>query len=240
MPDLPDPLRALHWNIHFWTDDTGHSNVDTVADLINNLTPEVVSLVEVEESGHTTAHLDEVARRTGLASVFVPAFEFGSGLGHGGFGNAILTRLPILAVRQHHLISPPPLYDGSEPSEPRTLLLTRVRRPSGPVWIGSTHLPRADTAARDKALRQLRAILAALPPPWLVLGDFNAAPASWLSDDATLASHPAPPAPTYPARAPDAPIDYCITPHDHHVHADVLAEPGSDHLPLLVRLDTCC
>ncbi len=231
------PLRALHWNIHSWTDDTGHSNVDAIADLITDVDPDVVSLVEVDESGPTAVHLDEVARRAGLASVFVPAFEYGTKPPRGSFGNAILTRLPILAVRQHHLLSPPPVYDGTEPSEPRTLLLVQVSAAGGPVWIGSTHLPRTDPEARDRTLAELQSVIAHLPPPWLVLGDFNTPATSWL-DDTPLAAHPSQSAPTYPACGPNEAIDYAVTPHGHHVHAEVLAHPGSDHLPVLARVDT--
>lgn len=236
MPASPEPLRALHWNIHSWTDDTGHRNVDTVAALINRLTPDVVSLVEVDEAGPAAVHLDEVAHRTGLASVFVPALEYGAARARGSFGNAILTRLPILAVRHHQLLSPLPVYDGTEPSEPRTLLLVQVRSTKGPVWIGSTHLPRTDPTVRDHALAELQSVIALLPPPWLMLGDFNTPAMSWLNDT-LLASHPAQPAPTYPACAPGEAIDYGITPRDTRVHAEVLAQPGSDHLPVLAQLD---
>lgn len=238
MPAEGTALYALHWNVHSWTDEAGRSDLDAVVRLISDLSPDIVSLVEVDESGPAAASLDQVASAAGYGSVFVPAFEYGTATPRGCFGNAILTRLPILAVRHHHLLWPVRVYDGTEPSEPRTLLLVQVRSSCGPVWIGSTHLPRTDTVARDNALLELRSITATLPPPWLVLGDFNTAAASWLSGDARLASHPAQPVPTYPASAPDEPIDYCVAPRDHHVRADVLAAPGSDHLPVLVRLDT--
>lgn len=69
-----------------------------------------------------------------------------------------------------------------------------------------------------------------------MLGDFNTPAATWLSDDTALATHPTQPEPTHPAGIPVEPIDYCIAPRDHRVHAEVLAEPGSDHLPILARL----
>ena len=82
--------------------------------------------------------------------------EFGRDRPDGGFGNALLTRLPILAVEQWQLLWPPRLYDGSEPSEARSVLLARVQQMQAPFWAGITHLPRQDGQARTDALRCLR------------------------------------------------------------------------------------
>src|ERR1700742_4494638 len=108
-----DELRLLHWNIHSWRDDTGASNLEAVVNLVRRTDPHVVSLVEVDESWGQPSELAEVAERCGYASIFVPAFEFGQSEPAGGFGNALLSKLPILAVQQRQLVWPPRLYDGS-------------------------------------------------------------------------------------------------------------------------------
>ena len=94
--------------------------------------------------------------------VFVPAFEFGDGQPAGGFGNVLLTTLPIRAVQQWQLLWPPRLYDGSEPSEPRSATVALLGSADGQVWAGITHLPRADVRARDAALSRLRELTCAL------------------------------------------------------------------------------
>src|SRR5438094_3741983 len=107
-------IRILHWNIHSWLDDSGQSNIDAVIKLIADADPDVVSLVEVDEAWGAPAQLYDVAARAGYVPIFIPTFEFGAEAPAGGFGNALLTRLPILAVQQWELVWPTPLYDGSE------------------------------------------------------------------------------------------------------------------------------
>ncbi len=115
--------------------------------------------------------------------MFVPAFEFGRDRPDGGFGNALLTRLPILAVEQWQLLWPPRRYDGSEPSEARSVLLVRVQQMRAPFWAGITHLPCKDGQARTDALRRLAMLTDNLTEPWLICGDFNTAASSWPGDD---------------------------------------------------------
>lgn len=62
-----------------------------------------------------------------------------------GFGNALLSRAPILAAQQWQLLLPRP-YDGTEPSEPRAVVLVRIKHGGRRLWVGSTHLPRRTRA----------------------------------------------------------------------------------------------
>jgi endonuclease/exonuclease/phosphatase family metal-dependent hydrolase len=227
-------LRILHWNVHSWRDDAGASNTEAVADLVRATDPHVVSLVEVDESWDGPSALDELAARTGYVSIFVPTFEFGTDAPAGGFGNALLSKLPILAVRQRQLVWPLRLYNGTEPSESRSVVFAKLQTPTGPVWIGSTHLPRGEEDMRVAALHRLTEITRGLTDPWLLVGDFNAPASSWLGEQSPLRARPWS-TPTYPAKAPVEPIDYCVAPEASRVHADVLPEAGSDHLPILVR-----
>jgi endonuclease/exonuclease/phosphatase family metal-dependent hydrolase len=237
MPDTAE-LRILHWNIHSWTDETGHSNRQQVTDLITDVKPHVVSLVEVDEPLIGPSTLNRIAAATGYHSVFIPAFEYGTDQSHGQFGNAILSREAVLDVRHHHLIWPPPTYHGTEPSEPRSLLLARVQTSAEPVWIGTTHLPRSDQATRIHAARHATSIMSRLPAPWLLIGDFNM-PAEKLDPglDPSLSAYPQAPTPTYPTSNPTEPIDYCIAPRSQPVRVDALKTPGSDHLPILARVE---
>lgn len=233
--DQPDELRMLHWNIHSWRDGAGASNLEPVVKLIRATDPHVVSLVEVEESwGHPSA-LNEVADRCGYVSLFVPAFEYGNDSPTGGFGNALLSNLPILAVHQRQLVWPPRLYDGSEPSEPRSVVFANFQTTAGPLWIGSTHLPRSEAATRTAAAHRLATMAQELTGQWLLLGDFNMPASLWLNEHPSLRAYPAPAKPTYPTKDPTEPIDYCVAPHTLPIQAEVLVQAGSDHLPIFVR-----
>lgn len=233
--DRPVELRVLHWNIHSWQDDNGGSNIDAVTNLIRETGPHVVSLVEVDETWGERSALEAVADATGYAAIFAPAFEFGTQDPAGGFGNALLSRLPVRTVRQRQLLWPPRVYDGSEPSESRSVVLAGLDVANTTVWVGSTHLPRADRDARAQALQRLTATTSDLVGPWLLVGDFNVPANSWLDQDSPLRAYPAPAQPTYPTREPVEAIDYCVVPRDLTVEAETLTVTGSDHLPILVR-----
>jgi endonuclease/exonuclease/phosphatase family metal-dependent hydrolase len=141
-------VRLLHWNVHSWRDPAGKPNLESVAGLIAELDPDVVCLVEVSEPWAAPAALPELARRAGYTWIFCPSVEIGGDLPARGYGNALLTRLPALAVQQWQLTWPPAVYDGTEPSETRSIALARVQLPEAAVWLGSTHLPASSGRAR--------------------------------------------------------------------------------------------
>lgn len=231
MPPSGD-LRILHWNIHSWRDASGGANLDAVAGLIGETSPDLVSLTEVDEGWGSAGCLRDLAARCGYSWLFMPAFEFGNDHPSGGFGNALLTRLPILGAEQWQLLWPPRVYDGSEPSEQRAVILAKVEVLSVPWWVGVTHLPREDAQARADALHRLVELAQSLRDPWLICGDFNAPAAAWLEEGVSFAVSPA--KLTYPAHEPAEPIDYCIASPGFRLDAEVLAVPGSDHLPQLI------
>ena len=70
-------VRALHWNVHSWSDPAAGDNASAVAALIAETDPDVVSLVEVNEAWGSPGQLAEVADRTGYSWIFVPTLEFG-------------------------------------------------------------------------------------------------------------------------------------------------------------------
>jgi endonuclease/exonuclease/phosphatase family metal-dependent hydrolase len=221
-------VKLLHWNVHMWRDADGHDNTQAVAELIDHVAPDVVSLVEVDEPWGRADGLSSLATELGYSWVFVPAFEYRQ---EGGFGNALLVRPKIDAVQQWQLL-PPRLYAGDEPSEPRAILLARVGSDPG-WWVGSTHLPRVDTDMRADASARLLQIIDGLAVPWVLCGDFNQPSAAWLPTSTVVA--PDAPVATYPARAPVEAIDYCVL-GGATAKADVLDSEASDHRPLVVTL----
>lgn len=227
-------LRLLHWNIHSWLDEDDRSNVEAVVAVIRETNPDVVSLVEVDEPWGAPDRLGEVAHRTGYGMLFVPTFEFGGDNPAGGFGNALLTRLPVLAVQQWQLVRPMPYYDGSERSEPRSMVLAKLEAGGRRIWVGSTHLPRSDEPSRTAALRRLANLVTTLDEPWLVCGDFNMTPPDWLTGRDGIGVCPAPVQPTHTAGNPAEPIDYCLLGFGMRAEGTALHRSGSDHLPVLI------
>ncbi|MGB5758868.1 MAG: endonuclease/exonuclease/phosphatase family protein [Acidimicrobiales bacterium] len=222
-------MKILHYNIHSWLDAKGLDNVERVAKLIGDHDPDVVSLVEVDETWGQPSNIEHIADQLGYHWAFIPAFEYRQ---QGGFGNALLSRTPFLSVQQRDLL-PPAMYDGTEPSEPRTVLLAQIDSPHGRIAIGSTHLPRSSIEPRQHAATQLLNILQRIEVPWIVCGDFNQTPA-WL-DDHALGLAPKQPTPTYPASGPIEPIDYAIA-RDIPISGRAIPDnDASDHLPILIE-----
>ena len=231
---MTDEFRVLHWNVHSWTDERGRGNVGVVADLLNRLRPDAVSLVEVDEPLAGPSPLANLVRSTGYHPVFVPSFGYGDDDGPTGeFGNAVLSRRPVLAVRHHQLKWPSSLYDGTEPSESRSVVLVSVPAGSTSIWVGSTHLSREQAGHRRAALDRVLALMTALSGPWLLLGDFNIGPSGCRQSRNDLSTYPEPAVASYPVEQPQECIDYCVAPMGSEVEATVLSTPGSDHLPVL-------
>jgi endonuclease/exonuclease/phosphatase family metal-dependent hydrolase len=225
-------VKLLHWNIHMWRDLTGASNADAVVELVRRESPDVVSLVEVDEPADDAPTLRQAAVTSGYAWLFVPAFHYS---GAGGFGNALLVRGEINAVQQWALLSPR-LYDGSEPSEQRVILLANVTVDGATCWVGSTHLPRQESDERKRAADRLLHLLGLLGRPWVVCGDFNQPAGEWLPAD--LAVAPDPPTSTYPTPEPAEAIDYCIA-DGLRLTGTVTTSTGSDHLPVVATATPC-
>jgi endonuclease/exonuclease/phosphatase family metal-dependent hydrolase len=237
-PGMRGELRVLHWNIHSWRDTDGEPNPAAVVDVIREHMPDAFSLVEVDESWGMPSVLADVAAECGYAWIFGPSFESGTDATAGGFGNALLTKIPIAAVQQWRLFSPPRPYDGTEPSEPRSLIIARLIFSGVPLWLGSTHLPANDPGDRAAAALRLQGLARRLTAPWIICGDFNAPPSACFTDDGTVVVSPDPVQPTYPATHPTAPIDYCIAAPGTLLQSAVLQAGGSDHLPLLTTVSS--
>jgi endonuclease/exonuclease/phosphatase family metal-dependent hydrolase len=232
----PDELTILHWNVHSWRDEAGRPSHEAVLRLIGQTSPDMVSLVEVNEPWGSPAALRDLARAGGYTWIFFPAVEFGRDAPDRGYGNALLTRIPVLAAVQWRLTWPPRLYDGTEPSESRSVILAEVPFGRGAAWIGSTHLPASDPRARACALGRLTELTRGLDRPWAICGDFNTPPVTVKGKGGT--AWPDPPQPSFPASDPAEPIDYCVASPGVAVTARILTAVGSDHLPLLARLVT--
>ncbi|MBL0915788.1 MAG: endonuclease/exonuclease/phosphatase family protein, partial [Sphingopyxis sp.] len=128
---------------------------------------EVIALEEVLEDAYKSLPNQAVtiARELGYPEVhFVAPDPEGAPK---RFGNAILTRLPVIEVARRKL---EPLSDY------RTAIRVRVKTGSGPVDVIATHLAWQPEAAAVRA-EQIADLLGWLPTdgtPLVVMGDFNA------------------------------------------------------------------
>jgi endonuclease/exonuclease/phosphatase family metal-dependent hydrolase len=203
-------IRVLTYNVLGGRNTDGARDLERLAAVIEALEPDVVALQEVDRG---TGRLDgvdlpaELERLTGLRHAFGRAMYYDGG----EYGEAILSRFPILDVTNHAL----PHREGSEP---RAALAATLQLPGTDqtfVFIG-THLDHqrdpADRVAQAHALNDLLDRYAGRP--LILAGDLNAVPesepmqilrAEWTDawpDDAEGLS--------FPSDAPDRRIDYVL------------------------------
>ena len=222
-------LRVLTYNIHHAEGADGHIDIERIATVIRDTNPDVVCLQEVDRNLPRTQHADlpaQLAQLLDMQVVFGPNYHFDGG----DYGNATLTRLPIVRHENHSL-------PGPDDAEPRGILRVDVNFNNTHVSIFNTHWG----LRPDERLEQARATKALLGNlQFAVLaGDLNAVPGSDplkaviddLRDSAT-AAEPSADLNTVHSRR----IDYILaTPNLTPVKATVVrtetAHHASDHLP---------
>jgi len=238
--DSGQTLRILCYNIHYGQGTDGKYDVERLARVISRTQPDLVALQEVDVGVKRSGRVHQARRLgelTGMAVRYGPTQHYQGGL----YGNAVLTRLPVLDVH----IQPLP-YTAATPEKttyPRGAIAVTLKGRNGmPLRFISTHFQHnlaADRLAEAVAINEHFAGPAdALPT--ILAGDMNATPDSepvrrlltrWshATDDPTV--------PTAPSRNPRSRIDYIFyraAPHLKLTRSEVIAEEiASDHRPVL-------
>ncbi len=149
----------------------GRLDIRRVAETVAGLRPDLVGLQEVDVFQLRSGLVNQpewLARHLGYHVYFGPALRRGVGF----YGNALLSRYPILAVRTETLPAD---------AEPRSAIVARVGLPAGTVTVVVTHLGLA-AGERRRQVAALEAILRREEPPFLLLGDWNDAAPVWSPD----------------------------------------------------------
>lgn len=242
--DQERPLRVLCYNIHYGQGMDGAYDIPRLAAVINQAQPDLVALQEVDVGVLRSGRVHQaqaLGRLTGMAVRFGPTQHYEGGL----FGNAVLTRLPILDVAIHPLP-----YTDSTPERttyPRGAIAVVVRAPCGQsVRFVSTHFQHNVPEDRVEEAKAINGLFAdpGDPLPTILAGDINAVPDSEpvqiLQQRWTNASDD-PPAPSVPSVKPTSRIDYIFyRPQTRFrlVQAEVIDEAmASDHRPVLAVLE---
>jgi endonuclease/exonuclease/phosphatase family metal-dependent hydrolase len=242
--EQPNTLRVLCYNIHYGQGNDGQYDLERLAAVIAEAKPDLVALQEVDVGVKRSGRVHQARRLgelTGMAVRFGPTQHYEGGL----FGNAVLTKLPILDV----VIHPLP-YTEATPERvtyPRGAIAVTVRGPEDqPLRFVSTHFQHNVAEDRVAQAEAINALFAADddPMPAILAGDINAPPDSepvrvllerWSHaiDEAA--------APTAPSDKPTSRIDYIFyrpAARFRLLLAEVIAEPmASDHRPVFAVLE---
>lgn len=244
--DQPGRVRVLSYNIHHAEGVDGKLDLERIAKVIRDAKPDLVALQEVDRNTKRTNNVDQaqqLAELTGMHYVFGPNID----LQGGQYGNAVLSRWPIVQ-HQNHLL--PCLNNG----EQRGVIDTLIKLPHGPIRLLATHLDhRSDNAERMASIKLLSLEDESTPKemradnlkdiPALLVGDLNS---DWDSEVfRTALQHwtlpQTEPMPTIPVDIPTKQIDFILyrpVGAWRAVGTNVIAETiASDHRPILATLD---
>ena len=176
-------IRILTYNIHGWLTADGRPNLPLVTEVIAATGADIIGLNEVYYprvmAGAVRPALEALAAHLGMHFVFGPCLRWPAQdtMPADAYGNALLSRWPIIASAAHHLT--PKAEDQQQllaQKEQRGLLEGRILLPSNnTLTVYATHLDHTDEAARLLQLRVARQWLVRdRSRPHLVIGDFNA------------------------------------------------------------------
>ncbi|MEK0450019.1 MAG: hypothetical protein RL088_2287 [Verrucomicrobiota bacterium] len=246
-------VRVVSFNVMGGRNPDGAHDLNRVAEIIRALNPDLVALQEVDVRTKRFRGRDlpaELSMLTGMRALFAEAMPFGGG----SYGEAVLTRLPVVSHKKHAL----PAREKSEPRAALEVLCRLHDAADAPhVRFIATHLDHLD--AEDDRLMQTSKLaeIFAEPasPPSLLAGDFNAEPAAaslkQLAGKWTLTWPDGRAPATWPAIASRVAIDHVYAAGPWKVRRAVTAvdafpgdaewkakiEAASDHLPILVELE---
>ncbi|MDX6748916.1 endonuclease/exonuclease/phosphatase family protein [Geminicoccaceae bacterium 1502E] len=226
-------MRVVSYNVHACRGIDRRVDIERVAKVLRRIDADVIGLQEVEGRPRRSRldQAQELAERLGMTCHDGPMLIDGEG----GFGNALLTRLPTVAVaklRFRHVCL-----------EPRGLLDAELRGPDGRRWrVIVTHLD-LKARCRERHILRLAGMLRRGPRlPTVVLGDFNewrpCARALGRLDEVADQLFKLR---TFPSWAPVLPLDrmvlrHCRARRKPQVWTSPLARLASDHLPVVADL----
>jgi endonuclease/exonuclease/phosphatase family metal-dependent hydrolase len=227
----PWPLTIATYNIHGAVGCDRRFAPERVADVLREIKADIIALQEVPLGGtHTPNVLAMLQKVTGYVVAEGPAFD----TPERRYGNAVLSRYPILATRTIDLSF------GSR--ERRGALDADVDCHGHMLRVVATHLG-LRPAERREQIRKLLQMFDTEDMPVILLGDIN----EWFVWGRVLRwlvwHFQAVPAPrTFPSRRPLFALDRIwIRPRHRLVHVEVHATPlarmASDHLPLIAHID---
>lgn len=231
-PDVdPWPVTIATYNIHAAVGTDGRFAPERVAGVLQELKADIIALQEVPLGGSRTPNVLSLLQE---ATGYFAAEGAACIRPERRYGNAVLSRFPIVSMRCIDLSF------GSR--EPRGALDADINCHGHMLRVIATHLGLRPAERRDQ-IRRLLQVFDTDEMPVILMGDINEW-FVWGRSLRWLVSHfQAVPAPrTFPSRRPLFALDRIwIRPRNRLVHVQVhdsrLARVASDHLPLVAHID---
>ncbi|MBQ4327924.1 MAG: endonuclease/exonuclease/phosphatase family protein [Clostridia bacterium] len=216
-------------------------NLPLVASVIKRFDPDIVSLNEVRGIANSgpadptyTNQTEQLSLLTGMTGYFAPAINI---KGKGLYGNALLTKFPILRSVDIPVPSPRDRYYNIHRYEDRCLLKAELDVNGKTVTVLSCHMGLNDDE-RVSAVVTICSELEKILTPVILMGDFNMPPDNTILDPIRArlrdvsAGFACEKCHTFPTDKPRTKIDYIFVSKDFEIiNADIPGISSSDHLP---------
>ena len=242
-------IRAMTYNIHSCVNMDGKVHPERIAGVIDELSPDVVALQEVDAGIPRTHHQDQakiIGEILNMDFRFFPVVKNGDQK----YGLAILSRFPFQDVRVGWL---PSLYSKLKLKlQKRGVMWATLKTSSGPLHFFNTHLSlyRLERRKQSQVLLGKDWLMAAPKgEPLVFCGDLNAGPLSpiyrrlsrYLMDVQKTPTRSKRSKPTFSSRRPLFRIDHMFISRDLRmlntfVPINENSRLASDHLPLCADL----
>jgi endonuclease/exonuclease/phosphatase family metal-dependent hydrolase len=226
----PRRVVVASYNIHRCVGLDGRRDPGRIAQVIQTLGADVVALQEVDSSPAAPVQMELLAHLAGLEVISGPTLERRGT----HYGNALLTRLPVRAVRKHDLTV--------HRREPRGALDVDLDAGGRILRVIGTHLGLRPSERRRQVQRILEAVSDDHGDVTVLLGDINewfvhGRPLRWLHSRFGRGGHGR----TYPSWCPVFALDRvwvrpALALARFAVHGDAAARRASDHLPVTAEV----
>ena len=217
-------IRIVSYNIHSGRDLFWRKRLTQMAETLHDIQADVICLQEVHQNSKFGNQADYLAHELQYAMDFSPTIS----LGGGAYGNALLTRHPIVHTRTLSLPAK---------REKRSLQEVALQWQEMTILVGNTHCS-LSARIRHGQLQLLHEWAEqGKKSPLLLLGDFNSpvVTVSPLLTDCALeqGKEKQPTLPSFRRR-----LDYIFaSPHWKVLGYQVVRVPWSDHLPIIAELE---
>jgi alkaline phosphatase D len=239
--DEPLSIRVLTYNTHHAEGSDHRIDLDRIAEILRNSRADIVALQEIDKNVDRSNGIDqsaELAKQLGMNLFFGGNIEYQGG----SYGNAILSRWPIVNAVNHLC----PRFDDGEQ---RGIIAADIRLPTGQtLCFFATHFDHRSAERERNACARFVNLLQGrrathrdshgFLPISILAGDLNAVPESpTLSILNNRWNTSLTATPTIPASKPTRQIDYVLASKDSSlelISTEVLDEAiASDHRPVL-------